>query len=75
MNTFIMPVMSAFTIPARYAAKGNFYKVRFRTNAGMETTSALAESTVGDTTAIWGPSEMKNLSNFNFRKNVKQFSN
>ena len=50
-----------------YAAKGNFYKARFRTNTGKKTTSALAVD-------CWQqlPSEMKNLGNFNFQKKVKQ---
>ena len=50
------------------AAKGNFYKARFRTNAGKKTTSALGVD-------YWRqlPSEMKNISNFNFQKKVKQF--
>ena len=53
---------------ARYAAKGNFYKARFRTNAGKKTTSALAVD-------CWChlPTEMKNLSNFFFPKKVKQY--
>ena len=52
----------------RYAAKGNFYKARFRTNAGKGTTSALA-------VVCWRQlsSEMKNLSNFNFRKKSNNF--
>ena len=50
----------------RYAAKGNFYKARFRTNAGKGTTSALA-------VVCWRQlsSEMKNLSNFNFQNSQK----
>ena len=46
-----------------YAATGNFYKARFRTNAGKKTTSALAVD-------CWRqlPSEMRNLSNLNFQK-------
>ena len=52
----------------RYAAKGNFYKARFRTSAGKKTTSALAVD-------CWRqlPTEMKNLSNFKFSKKVKQY--
>ena len=52
----------------RYATKGNFYKASFRTNAGKKTTSALAVD-------CWRqlPYDMKNLSNFNFPKKVKQF--
>ena len=51
----------------RYAAKGNFYKARFRTNAGKKT-SALAVD-------CWChlPTEMKNLSNFSFPEKVKQY--
>ena len=50
-----------------YAAKASFYKACFRTNAGKKTTSALAVD-------CWHqlPSEMKNLSNFDFPKKVKQ---
>ena len=46
-----------------YAAKGNFYKVSSRTNAGKKITSTLAVD-------CWChlPTEMKNLSNFSFPK-------
>ena len=52
----------------RYAAKGNFYTARLRTNAGKKTTPALAVD-------CWRqlPSEMKNLSNFNFPKKSNNF--
>ena len=52
----------------RYAAKGNFYKARFRTNAGKKTISALADD-------CWRqlPTETKNLSFFSFPKKVKQY--
>jgi len=52
----------------RYAAKGNFYKAHFRTNAGKKTISALAVD-------CWRqlPTEMKNLSFFSFPKKVKQY--
>ena len=36
-----MPVMFILTIQAM-PQKGNFYKARFKTNAGKKTTSALA---------------------------------
>ena len=52
----------------RNATKGNFYKARFRTNAGKKTISALAVD-------CWRqlPTEMKNLSFFSFPKKVKQY--
>ena len=46
-----------------YAVRSNFYKARFRTNAGKKTASALVVN-------CWRqlPFEMENLGNFNFSK-------
>ena len=55
------------TYNTRYASKRNFYKPRFRTNIGKQTTSAMA-------TELWQqlPTHIKNLSSYNFPKKIKR---
>jgi len=56
------------THSTRYASKSNFYKSRFRTNIGKETTSATA-------TEMWKqlPTHIKNVSTYNFPKKLKEY--
>ena len=52
----------------RSASKSNFYKSRFRTNIGKQTTSAMA-------TEKWRqlPTHIKNVSTYNFPKKLKAY--
>ena len=56
------------TYNTRYASKSNFYKPRFRTNIGKQTTSAMA-------TEMWQqlPTHVKNFSTHNFPKKLKEY--
>ena len=56
------------TYNTRYASKSNFYKPRFRTNIGKQTTSAMA-------TEMWQqlPTHVKNFSTHNFPKTMKEY--
>ena len=56
------------TYDTRYASKSNFYKPRFRTNIGKQTTSAMV-------TEMWQqlPTHVKNFSTHNFPKKLKEY--
>ena len=56
------------TYNTRYTSKSNFYKSRFRTNIGKQTTSAMA-------TEMWKqlPTYIKNVSTYNFPKKLKEY--
>ena len=58
----------AHTYNTRYASKSNFYKSRFRTKIGKQTTSAMA-------TEMWKQllSHIKHDSTYNFPKKLKEY--